>query len=548
MELSDYKQNFLELNKENILKKVPEFMLFEHNPAKYKIKLSKKEELNEEKDTTGVGNWEIKNKKRQLAAKAFGVVIYMEPNQYLENIEENKNIHFPFLGSEDNSDKAVYIAILHAIFTFFHPSMEIKDIIIGHEHGTKLKKCHLQCVVILDKETRNYIYPLVIDLEWKNEQTTFKKRLLMMNAAAKDLSGKNLIRYCRKEGDWFSLTNQLVPIVYKKNKDGEITDEIDVWATLSKCRANCVPIEIVKEFCASKMKRDFWLYKKNLWTTIEDEFGPKTEPFRWVPNERIFSNPKFKPIKDWFYTYCDNQNAPVRKVALLIYSKRGMGKTEFVKSLVNDPSYIQTFTSCFQEPDCVDPKLIVLDDFLPIRSDSAYSNWQTFKKAISSELDTIRDCQINRKISKKYFGLPCIVLTNSELFVKQLLNQPEFFSQIVFFYLDEYLGPPGTFREDLTSIKIGNIDNEGIKFFQNLMDCGKREKEEYYIKKKRKQDAPIDMVNSLQNIGDTLNQLISIQKTIPMRLLKKEEKKEKKDEQPNVPLNQNFLKDIGFFK
>ena len=185
---------------------------------------------------------------------------------------------------------------------------------------------------------------------------------------------------------------------------------------------------------------------------------------------------------------------------------------------------------------------------MPIRSDSTYSNWQTFKKAISSELDTIRDCQINKKISNKFFGLPCIVLTNSELFVKQLLNQPEFFSQIVFFHLDEYLGPPGTFREDLTSIKIGNIDNEGINFFQNLMDCEKREKEEYYIKKKRKQDAPIDMVNSLQNIGDTLNQLISIQKTIPMRLVRKDEKKEKKEEQPNVQMNQNLLKDIGFFK
>lgn len=545
MDFYDYKQNFVQLNKENIEKKIPEFLLFEHNPAKYKITLVKKEELNEENDTTGFGKWELKNKKRQLAAKAFGVVLYMEPKDYSENIEENKSIHFPFLGCEEESDKVVYIAILSAIFTFFHPNMDIKDIIIGHEHGTKLKKCHLQSVVILNKETRNYIYPLAIDFEWVNNNVPFKKRLLMMNAAAKDLSGKNLIKYCRKEGDWFSLTNQLIPIVYKKDKNGEITNQIDIWGTLSKCRANCIPIEIVKEFCASKMGRDFWLYKKNLWATIEDEFGPKVEPFRWVPNERIFSNPLYKPIKDWFYTYCDNENAPSRKVALLIFSKRGMGKTEFVKSLVSDPSYIQTFNSCFQEPDCADPKLIILDDFLPIRSDSTYSNWETFKKAISSELDTIRDCQINRKISKKYWGLPCIILTNSEIFVKQMLNQPEFYSQIIFFYVNEFLGPPGTFREDLNSLKIGNEDEEGRTFFQNLLDCGKKEKEEYYIKKKRKQNAPIDIVNSLQTISDTLNELISIQKTIPMKLFKKEEKKK---EEPKVEKDQNLLKDIGFFK
>ena len=119
MDFYDYKQNFIQLNKENIEKKIPEFLLFEHNPAKYKITLVKKEELNEENDTTGFGKWELKNKKRQLAAKAFGVVLYMEPKDYSENIEENKSIHFPFLGCEEESDKVVYIAILNAIFTFF---------------------------------------------------------------------------------------------------------------------------------------------------------------------------------------------------------------------------------------------------------------------------------------------------------------------------------------------------------------------------------------------------------------------------------------------
>ena len=126
-----------------------------------------------------------------------------------------------------------------------------------------------------------------------------------------------------------------------------------------------------------------------------------------------------------------------------------------------------------------------------------------------------------------------------------MLNQPEFYSQIVFFYVNEFLGPPGTFREDLNSLKIGNEDEEGRTFFQNLLDCGKKEKEEYYIKKKRKQNAPIDIVNSLQTISDTLNELISIQKTIPMKLFKKEEKKK---EEPEVKKDQNLLKDIGFFK
>lgn len=532
MDFVDFKENFRTLNKEVIEKGGKKYTLLHNHPLEFKMTFEKKEKLNfnEKEDQVGEGNWVVLNNKRKLDCKAFGIVLYMDQEEY----EKNENAHFPFINEENGNYKFIYINLLQAIFALFYEDLNIKDIIIGHEHGKIKKKCHLQCVVILDKETRKTLSPHFIDFFWKENEIEKKTRFLFMACIAKDLSGKRLSYYCKKEGDWFSLQKLIIPIVYKTDKEGNITDKIDIWETLSKCRVNNIPIDAVKEFCASKLGRDYWLYRKNLWENIEIEFGEHKEPFRWTPNERVFSLPQYAGIKEWFYTYCFNDKAPKRKVALCIYSKRGMGKTEFVNSLVNDTSYIQTFTGCFKEPNCKEPHLIVLDDFLPLKKDCIYSNFETFKKAISSELDSIRDCQINKKIDKAFMHLPCIILTNSTILLKQLLTEPELNTQIAFFKLDEFIGPEDCQRGDLMSVKILNNHD----FFNSFVDKAKLEKEDFLLNKKRRENAPIEISNQLNSISDVLTNIFSDQKIIPKKILKKEEK--------TVALDQKVLKEFGF--
>lgn len=499
------------------------------------------EDKEDHTDVVSKGTWQVQRGKHQLnATKAFGCVLYMSTGEYSEDNEANKSIHFPFL-ADPSFDVQVahklYLALLQAVFYIFYRSIPIKDVVIGHEHGTEKHKCHLQCVVKLNGRTQKVLSPHEIILRYKIDGVDHQKVFLFMAAKANDLTGHNLTYYCKKEGDWFTASTSDIPFVQKFNSKGEPTG-INVYATLEAMRkAGHFTSEEASELVATYAPQDWYKWRSNILPNILNDFSDSAEPFQWVPNERVFG--MYPLIKKWFYDYCAGENVPERKKALLLYSeKRAMGKSYFARGLVNNPAYVQEFHNNFVVPTCKEPHIIIIDDFRAPDEVQGYSNWETFKKAISSELEQIRDCKINVSLPKVYNGVPCIICTNKIKFVQSMLNSSEFNSQIIFVKIDQYLGPPGTQREDLMTVEYGNTDPESIAFFDSLRVDPEQKREEYLKQKRSRENAPIRIAEQLDMLNSNLLSAITNQKRITYQ---PQQKKKEENNNNNIPKDQNKI-------
>ena len=71
---------------------------------------------------------------------------------------------------------------------------------------------------------------------------------------------------------------------------------------------------------------------------------------------------------------------------------------------------------------------------------------QTWLSLVASQPTTLRDCYVNQKFDLK---LPCIITTNSVDMVMQFVTNPLFNTQVIVVEIDKYMGPPGTYREEL---------------------------------------------------------------------------------------------------
>lgn len=495
----------------------------------------------DQRDRVANGNWQVLRGRKAIdSTKAFGCVLYMDDNEYKEDKELNAGIHFPFL-NEPNFDvqtaHKLYLALLQSIFIVFYKGIPIKDVVIGHEHGSINKKCHLQCVVKLNGRTQKVLSPHQLVLKYKIDGVDHQKVFLFMAAKANDLKGKNLEYYCKKDGDWFTASTSDIPFVQKFNSKGEATG-INVYATLEAMRkAGHFTSEEASELVATYAPQDWYKWRANILPNILNDFSDSAEPFQWVPNERVFG--MYPKIKEWFYRYCAGENVPDRKKALLLYSeKRAMGKSYFARGLVNNAAYVQEFHNNFVVPTCKEPHIIIIDDFRAPDEAQGYSNWETFKKAISSELTQIRDCKVNVSLSKAFDGVPCIICTNKIKFLKSMLNSTEFNTQIIPVVIDQYLGPEGTQREDLMTVEYGNTDEKNIAFLDSLRVDPEQKREEYLRQKRSREEAPIKIAEQLDQLNTNLLNVVSSQKRINF----KPQQKKKEEKNNNIPLGQNQIK------
>lgn len=502
--------------------------------------LKEGEPSEDNRDRVSNGNWQVLRGRHALnATKAFGCVFYMDDSEYSDDKERNAGIHFPFLNEPDfdiQTAHKLYLSLLQSIFIVFYPGIPVKDVVIGHEHGSENKKCHLQCVVKINGRTQKVLSPHRILLKYKIDGVDHQKIFLFMAAKANDLKGKNLEYYCKKDGDWFTASTSDIPFVYKYNSKGETTG-INVYATLEAMRKEGhFTSEEASELVATYAPQDWYKWRSNILPNILNDFSDSAEPFQWVPNERVFN--LYPKIKEWFYRYCAGNEVPERKKALLLYSeKRAMGKSYFARGLVNNAAYVQEFHNNFVVPTCKEPHIIIIDDFRAPDEAQGYSNWETFKKAISSELTQIRDCKVNVSLPSAFNGVPCIICTNKIKFLKSMLNSTEFNTQIIPVVIDQYLGPPGTQREDLMTVEYGNTDAKNIAFLDSLRVDPEKKREEYLQQKRNREDAPLKIAEQLDQLNSNLLNVVSSQKRIEYC---QPPKKERKVEN-NIPVGQDKI-------
>lgn len=287
--------------------------------------------------------------------------------------------------------------------------------VVASEHGKDKEHHHFQCFFQFEKQVRtrkghfvehNLAVPLKILFEHPKK-----------NAVA-------LERYCKKEGDY--TTN-----IKDKEEKGFLAQMIK-----SK-----TPTEGIKDIIESRpeilINGDVKRILRNLETFKEiQEEVPMSTHFKFPMY--MVDDPKYEIIHKWFKANCIEN--PMRKKALVIFSnERGMGKTMFAKSLVDDDD--RRYIICrntFCEGDFKKPhaQLLILDDMTYI--DKQKEMW---KALASGEQTSVRDAYCNTTFKH---GLPCIITTNQYKMFDFMLESTHFKNDCYFFKVDEYMGPPGT--------------------------------------------------------------------------------------------------------
>lgn len=354
----------------------------------------------------------------KIDGRAFGIVVYMEPNEYASDTEHNRDIHIRV-----TKDK-----FYEFIFGYFENTLNNKPvyIVIGHEHGDDKGKCHYQCFVKFEKRVHRVLKPVSIDVDGF--------RLLMMFQNAK--KPEALKQYCKKGGDFYEwpedkFTNVNVWDSIIRDRDGDSSNVVERLAASDPKMLLLYGDRIVKNY-NSLVKVDEipefeWCFPKHLTEIIECDTSD--------PNERF----KVEKIKSWFDNNCVI-DCDRRQALFLISEERGVGKTYFAKNLVNHDAY---YIYCRGSLDAGEfmrkektAKLIILDDVSYVGNDK-----EMWKALISGE-----GCQLNTKFYNYSWrgGVPCIVLTNEISVASYWLKSEMFRTQCIFLNIDFYLGVKGT--------------------------------------------------------------------------------------------------------
>jgi hypothetical protein len=405
---------------------------------------------------------EVSGEERKLrGVKAIGVVIYGDRGIYSDDIEEievNLSRHIGISGKY-----IPYLLKKH----FDSLGCKVKQIVVGHEHGGRLKKCHYQCVVLL-KET--------INLNFKPFKIVVGRNILL-GMGQKARNNYALVKYCQKDGDVYKLYDEAsaysdIDVVYKKDNNGNDTTKVDVWATVVRNKSVLSKEELhefVMKYSSEKGVNNY----RNIEYCLERITKPSLPPFEWQPLPSHIEE-KYPLIGEWYNRWCKIEGLDRRK-ALLLYSKeRSMGKTRFVQSLVNDLDYIVTFRNTFTQSSLQNkvPKLLLLDDM------GCYDdkNKETWKALVASQVTSIRDAYTNFVFP---YQIPTIITTNNFNLVSNLYLSDEFKTQIYFICIDSYMGPDGTQPTEFMTT-VHNFSHGVMTLFDN-----KRKERENFINNKK---------------------------------------------------------------
>lgn len=384
----------------------------------------------EENDISDNKYIEMKNNK----SKSIGVVMYLQDNKYSKDMVENKNIHIP-----DASAPSFLAKIIKYIFEKIY-EVNIVEMIMGHEHGDKNFKCHLQIIILFDKLFRKMLKPGALKIKYDNKTIC----LLYMQQKTKNVYA--LKNYCKKDRDATIIKNNEIkkfefkedenPFDYIKNNYNKIT---------------------IDEGRNKIMEYDAELYFRNC-NNIESALKKiiveePPVPFKWMPIPEYLKeyhladgSTFYETFDKWYQKYCINGENLERKKALCIYSdKRSMGKSYFVRHLVSHEDYILEFNNTLCWKRNINKgiyKLLLLDDMNVIN----VNNKTMWKSIVASEPTTLRGAWLNEEFKER---LPCIITTNDIEMIKIFRDDKLFNTQVFIIEINKYMGAPGTERKDL---------------------------------------------------------------------------------------------------
>lgn len=384
----------------------------------------------EESEISDNKYYEMKNNK----SKSIGVVMYLDHKEYKETKEENEKIHI-----KDANAPSFLAKIIKHIFEVLY-EINIIELIMGHEHGKKNSKCHLQIIIIFDKLFRKLLKPGALKITYDNKIV----KLIYMQQKTKNAYA--LKNYCKKERDATILRNNEITKFEFDEKENPFEYIKDNYNKITIDEGRNKILEYNPE-----------LYFKNC-TNIENALKKiiveePLIPFQWMPIPEYLKNYYlsdgsnfYDTFNKWFQMYCINGENLERKKALCLYSrKRSMGKSYFVRHLVSDSNYILEFNNTICMKKNINKgiyKLLLLDDMRIIDANSK-AMW---KSLVASEPTTLRGAWINEEFTER---LPCIITTNDLEMVKIFRDDKLFNTQVFIIEINKYMGTPGTEREDL---------------------------------------------------------------------------------------------------
>jgi len=385
---------------------------------------------NEPNDVSENKYTEMKNNK----SKSIGVVMYLEKKEY-KDAEENLNIHI-----RDAQAPSFLALIIKKLFEEVYET-NIDELIMGHEHGEKNKKCHLQIVIVFEKAFRKLMKPSAVKIKYNKEYTC----LIYMQQKTRNVHA--LKNYCQKERD--------ATIVKQDNFEKyELAEEDENPFIFIKENYNKITIEEARDKLINHDAEKYFKNCNNFETALKKIIADEPKvPFMWMPIPEYLkdfylpdNSTFYETFNKWYQTYCINGENLDRKKALCLYSaKRSMGKSYFVRHLVSDPEYILEFNNTFCWKKNMNKgiyKLLLLDDMNNITT----NNKAMWKSIVASEPTTLRGAWLNEEFKER---LPCIITTNDIEMVKIFRDDKLFNTQVFIIEITRYMGAPGTQRDDL---------------------------------------------------------------------------------------------------
>ena len=474
MELDEYNENMLECEKpENIDKyKYKQLdMLIDDKKVIVDVYNKKDEDENnliiksieKNAEPSEVSNNKY-NKMKDNKSKSIGVVMYLQDKEYSDDEKKNLDIHIPH-----SSAPSFLAKIIKCIFEKLYET-NIKELIAGHEHGEKNKKCHLQIIIMFEKLFRKLLKPGALKIKYENEI------ICLVYMQQKTKNAYALKNYCKKERDATIVKDDKYMKYEKEMKEDPYTYIIE--------NRNNIKIEDAREKFLELDHETYFLNCNNIESAFKHIIvETPLKPFEWMPvpeylKKLILPNGInfYDVFSEWYNKYCINGESLERKKALCLYSeKRAMGKSYFVRHLVSDPEYILEFNNCFCTKKNLGKgiyKLVLLDDMKIINQETK----EMWKGLVASEPTTIRGAWVNTEFKER---LPCIITTNDIEMVKIFRDDKLFNTQVLLIEITEYMGEPGTEREDLlkrdfiiserTANKLNNLNiDKNINNYFNL--------------------------------------------------------------------------------
>ena len=388
-----------------------------------------------EGDLQGMVVEAITNEKK-IDAQTIGLCIYGEPNIYNKtgdvdaDFESNSKIHLL------NGVKELMQPFAECLQEAF--KAKFAKIIMGHEHGSDLNKCHFQCMIRFSKRFNRVAKPFTMEFQRETYLIIFQKAN----------SPRHLAKYCKKDRDVFEWTPGF-------------TRKEDVYSMLvaDPMQTREEVIDLLGRHDPAGLMKFGEKILGNFQTLVQSQEIPS---FKWsypkhlddrlinAQRNTLYEQEEYSKllaIRKWFDEQCV-PDLTRRQALFLVSEERGLGKTELAKQLVNDPAY---YVYCRSSLDggaftskAKTARLIILDDIY-----FAAGEREMWKALMGGEQVTI-----NTKFQMVNWErrIPCIVITNAVSTAEFFSTCQEFRTQCCFINIREYLGPSGTRPDFLTTV------------------------------------------------------------------------------------------------